>query len=164
MIEIKFNPSILKKYFDLKVREQCRSCKRYGAGQCPPNLPSIDYYKTLLPSYENGVIFYEQFSISNKDWETLGRKSSLILHKDLLKKRQELLNKGKYYVIVFGGGSCKTCLNCVTPCRQPDKAIVPLEGCGIDVVKLMKHFNIKISFPVENKPFFYRIGLVLYDN
>jgi hypothetical protein len=40
---------------------------------------------------------------------------------------------------------------------------VPLEGCGIDVVKLMKFYDVELRFPVEQQGFFYRIGMVLYE-
>lgn len=160
MTAIEFNPFILKHCFDLKVVQECRTCKRFGAGQCPPSIPSIEYYKELLPSYKDGIIIFEKFEIEG-DWKEQGRSSSLLIHNYLLDKRNQLLNEGSFLSIILGAGSCKFCPNCITPCRQPDKAIVPIEGCGIDVVKLMKHFDIDVKFPVQN--FFYRIGMVLYE-
>jgi predicted metal-binding protein len=160
MYEIIFKPSILKRYFDLKVIQACRSCKRYGAGQCPPNVPSIDYYKELLPSYKNGIIIFKRFEIGG-DWKEQGRSSSLEIHNYLLEKRTLLLNEGYYYSIILGAGSCKACVTCVTPCRQPDKAIVPIEGCGIDVVALMQSLEVNINFPVEKH--FFRIGMILWN-
>jgi predicted metal-binding protein len=115
MTEIEFNPYILKDYFDLKVIQACRSCKRYGAGQCPPSIPDIDYYKSLLPSYKNGIIVFKRFGVIG-DWKELGRKSSLEIHDYLLEKRTQLLNKGNYYSIILGAGSCKFCPTCTTPC------------------------------------------------
>jgi predicted metal-binding protein len=160
MIELTFNPEILKNYFDLKVAQACRSCKRYGAGQCPPSIPDINYYKLLLPSYKNGIIVFKRFGVIG-DWKELGRKSSLEIHNYLLEKRKQVLNEGHYYSIILGGGSCKRCPTCITPCRQPDKAIVPIEGCGIDVVRLMNDFDVCLKFPVENS--FFRVGMILYD-
>jgi predicted metal-binding protein len=162
MTEKEFPPSFLLNCFDLKVIQACRSCKRYGKGQCPSNIPSIDYYKILLPSYKNGIIVFKNFVIDG-DWKEQGRNSSLEIHNYLLEKRTQLLNKGHYYSIILGAGSCKFCPTCITPCRQPDKAIVPIEGCGIDVVKLMNNFNIRLDFPVENQGYFYRIGMILWD-
>jgi predicted metal-binding protein len=162
MTEIDFCPSILKDYFDLKVAQACRTCKRYGATQCPPNIPNITYYRSLLPSYKNVIIVFERFEIQG-DWKEQGRESSLKVHTYLLKKQAQLLNEGHCLSIILGAGSCKLCQTCIIPCRQPDKAIVPLEGCGINVVNLMKNFNIEIKFPIENQKSFYRIGMVLYD-
>lgn len=162
MTEIDFSPSILKNYFTLKSVQACRSCKRYGAGQCPPHVPSIDYYKELLPAYKNGIIVFKRFEI-NDDWKEQGRSSSLEIHNCLLEKRTQLLNNGCYYSIILGAGSCKACVTCVTPCRQPDKAIVPIEGCGIDVVALMRSLEVDINFPVEKQGFFFRIGAILWN-
>lgn len=162
MNEINFNPKILKSYFNLKVTQACRSCKRYGAGQCPSSIPDINYYKSLLPSYKNGIIVFKRFEISG-DWKEQGRTSSLEIHNYLLEKRTQLLNEGYWYSIILGAGSCKFCPNCVTPCRQPDKAIVPIEGCGLDVVNLMEQFDVYLGFPVEKQGFFFRIGMVLYE-
>jgi predicted metal-binding protein len=161
-MEIDFSPNILKNYFDLKAAQACRSCKRYGATNCPPNMPSLDYYRALLPTYKNGIIIYEKFDIAG-DWKELGRKSSLDIHFYLLKKRAELLNAGRYFSIALGAGSCKLCAGCANPCRQPDKAIVPLEGCGIDVIQLMQSLDVYISFPVEQQECFFRVGMILYD-
>jgi predicted metal-binding protein len=161
MREIEFNPDILKNYFDLKVVQACRTCKRYNnSTQCPPNIPSLDYYKELLPTYKNGIIIYERFEISG-DWKEQGRSSSLEIHNYLLEKRTHFLNEGHYYSIILGAGSCKLCQTCVYPCKHPDKAIVPIEGCGIDVVALMRSLDEDINFPVKN--YFFRIGMILWD-
>lgn len=162
MIELEFSPSILKNYFSLKVVQACRSCKRYGVAQCPPNIPDINYYKSLLPAYKNGIIIYEQFEISG-DWKEQGRSSSLNIHNYLITKRVELLNGGHYFSIALGAGSCKLCPTCVVPCRQPDKSVSPIEGCGIDVIDLMRSLDINIGFPVEQQGYFFRVGMILYD-
>lgn len=165
MIEIEFDPFILLEYFDDKVREQCRSCKRYGVStQCPPNLPSLEYFQKVLTLYKHGLIIYNQYPI-DKDltWQDMGKQSSLNLHEYLLKRRQELFNQGHVFTLIFGGGSCKWCPKCINPCREPSKSLIPLEGCGINVINLMKEFNLEIKFPMENQEAFYRIGMILYD-
>jgi predicted metal-binding protein len=164
MIEIKFNPKILKNYFDLKVREQCKSCKRYSfSAQCPPHLESVEYYKSILPLYNYGLIFYETFNTDLSNWEHLGKVSSLKIYNRLIDKRKELLEEGHVYIIGFGAGSCKLCNECAYHCKKPSESFAPIEGCGIDVIKLMKHFDIDIVFPVNNKFKFARVGMILYD-
>jgi len=163
--EIKFNPSILKRYFNLKVVQACRSCKRYGIGQCKINISDMGYYKSLLPTYKNGILVFKRFEIDNaENWKELGRLSSLEIHNYLLAKRDELLNKGYWFSIILTAGSCKLCNQCISPCNQPNKAAVPIEGSGIDVVSLMEEFNVYLGFPVEEQGFYFRIGMVLYDN
>ena len=160
---IKINPKILKHYFNFKVREMCKSCKRYGyKTTCPPNIESVNYYKNLLPKYKYGIIYYKLFDSYNKeDWKTIGKTSSLEMHKYLLKKRTELISNGNIFHLALSAGSCKICLKCSTPCVHPDKALIPIEATGINIVKLMKRYKIDVKFPIQDS--FYRIGLILYD-
>lgn len=150
--------------FENKVREMCKSCKRYDyKATCPPHTESVEYYEKTLKEYEKGVIYYNTFECADlAEWEKVGKESSLSIHHYLLKVREKLFSEGHYSVILFGAGSCKLCPNdCAFPCRQPQRAIVPLEGTGVNVVKLMKENGIEVTFPVKN--IIYRIGLVLYD-
>lgn len=164
MLKIKFNPKILTDYFDIKVREMCRSCKRYGTkATCPPNNEDFEYYKNLLFTYRYGILFIEKFKVDDlANWERLGKESSLKLHKEVLNYRDKLITSGHTYVVAFTAGSCKNCKDCSFPCRFPNKSLVPLEGTGVDVVKLAKNIGkIDVKFPISS--FFYRIGVVLYD-
>jgi predicted metal-binding protein len=161
--KIKFNPQILTEYFDDKVREMCRSCKRFGTkATCPPHIESLEYYKRLTCTYKYGILFIERFEIDNvANWERLGKESSLKLHKEVLDYRNKLINSGHSFVVGFTAGSCKNCEKCTFPCRFPDRSLVPLEGIGIDVVRLVKKIaKIEIKFPVTK--YFYRVGVVLY--
>lgn len=125
-------------------------------------LESVEYYKKLLPSYKYGIIYYETFDCSNKEnWKEIGRASSLFLSEHLLKVRTKLFSEGHTFINVFGAGSCKVCEKCQFPCRFPDKAVVPLEATGLNVVDFMKEFDVFIKFPIDNE--FMRIGMVLYD-
>ena len=163
MLKILFQPSILTSFFNIKVREACKSCKKYGKkATCPPHIDSVDYYKNLLPKYENGMLIIEEYEIDNIDnWQQLGEKSSLFILNQLIALRTELLAKGKF-PIIFGAGSCKNCKECSFPCRLPDKSAIPIEGTGLDIVGLVYELaKIELTFPVKDK--FYRIGLILWD-
>lgn len=160
-----FNPYILRSFFDNKVREQCKICKRYGQkATCPPHMESVEYYRKVLSSYRYGVLFVLKYAIDDiSNWKVQGRDSSLLLHNALLEARNELFAKGKFG-IVFGAGSCKLCETCNFPCRFPDKSVAPLEATGLNVIAMVKEIaNIELKFPVESQSHFYRIGAVLYD-
>jgi predicted metal-binding protein len=150
-------------YFDLKVCEACKSCKRYGlTGCCPPVIGTFEYYKKLLKRYSYGKIFIEKFIINDeKNWKALGRTSSLKLHHVLLKEKNQLLNKGHYFNVILGGGSCKYCKECSIPCRFPQFRAIPIEATGIDVIKTLNKIGMFLKFPV--KKVFYRVGMVLWD-
>jgi len=159
---IKINP---KKdlVFDLKVREMCKSCKRYGKkATCPPYVESVKYYSKLLPKYKHGIIYYEKFYVgSKKNWIEKGKKSSLEIYKKVICERDKLIETNHYFYIGFNAGSCKLCDECTFPCRSPEKSLIPFEATGVDIVKIMKKQGVSIEFPIETT--FYRIGALFYD-
>ena len=163
MLKIEFNPDMLLEFFNKKVREACKSCKRYGhKSTCPPYIESVEYYMDLLPKYTKGLLFIEKFIIDNVDnWKELGAKSSQIIQEELFKHKQELINQ-YHFPLLFGAGSCKNCDKCSVPCRFPDKSLIPIEATGINVVELVYQLSkIELIFPV--KDYFYRIGMIIYD-
>ena len=149
-------------FFDSKVREMCESCKRYGKkATCPPHIEPMGYYMSIIPHFKNGVIYYEKFIIENDDWAVLGKESSLKIHNKILEERKKLFNSGYYFFVGFGAGSCKRCDQCIFPCRMPDEALIPFEAIGVNIIKLMRVFNVNLKFPV--KKHFYRVGAIFYD-
>ena len=162
MIIKDFNP---KKdlIFDLKVCEACKSCKRYGlTGCCPPIIGNFEYYQKLLKRYANGKLFVEKYLVTDKSqWKEIGRSSSLNLHKTLIKEREQLLNKGHYFNVILGGGSCKYCEKCSIPCTMPQFRAIPIEATGVNVVATLKKIGIIIKFPVKKE--LYRVGMLLWD-
>jgi predicted metal-binding protein len=157
-----FNPKT-ELIFDLKVAEACRSCKRYGlTGCCPPTIGTFEYYKKLLKRYTYGKLYAEHFICENiKNYQEIGRTSSLELHKVLLEERQKLLKEGHYFNVLLGGGSCKYCKECSIPCKLPQFRAIPIEATGINVVVTMDKMGMFIKFPVTKK--FWRIGMLLWD-
>jgi len=149
--------------FDILVCEACRSCKRFGiVGCCPPNIGTFEYYKKLLKHYSYGKVFIEKFVVDDpENWKELSRTSSLDLHKVLLEERQALMNKGHFFSMVLGGGSCKHCKECSIPCKFPQYRIIPVEATGINVVATLAKMGLWIKFPV--KKIFYRVGMLLWS-
>lgn len=148
-------------FFDLKVREMCKSCKRYGKkATCPPYVESVEYYGGLLPKYSCGVLYYEVFPVDD-DAAEVGKKSSLEIYRKVTTERAKLFENGHYLMMGLGAGSCKLCDSCSFPCHIPGEALIPIEATGVDVIKMMKKFGIEINFPVKDS--IYRIGMLLYD-
>jgi len=162
MIVKKFNPK-LQLIFDLKTTMGCMSCKRYGlTGCCPPHIGTFEYYKKLLKRYTYGKVFVEKFIVSDlSKYKEAGRSSSLELHRRLLKERKDLLDKGHYFNVILGGGSCKFCKECSIPCKCPQFRAIPIEATGINVVATLDRLGMFIKFPVRKV--FYRVGLLLWD-
>jgi len=149
--------------FDIKVCEACKSCKRYGlTGCCPPNIGTFEYYKKLLKKYTCGKVLVEKFILEDESKKMeLGKQSSIVLHKELLKERDELLKKGHYFNVILGGGSCKMCDKCTVPCKCPQNRAIPIEATGINVVATLAKMGMWIKFPV--KKVFYRVGMLFWD-
>lgn len=149
--------------FDLKTTMACFSCKRFGlTGCCPPQIGTFEYYKKLLKRYQYGKVFIEKFVVDDiKNYKEIGRESSLTLHKVLLDERKKLLDKGCFYNVLLGGGSCKWCEKCSIPCEHPQYRAIPVEATGINVVATLAKMGLWIKFPV--KKVFYRVGLLLWD-
>ncbi len=165
MNRIMFNPKILDKYFSDFVRFLCHSCKRYNTKHtCPPKVQPVEFYKKILPAFDHGILIYKRFEFDKSElsnWEQIGKESSLIIHNELIKLQHWI--EAKEQVILLGAGSCKICSKCDYKCRFPDKAIMPLEATGINVMQLFKDLTgIELKFPVEYYRYFYRIGMILY--
>jgi predicted metal-binding protein len=165
-IIISINPLILQEYFDEHVRELCMDCKRYRIkASCPPNLPSIRYYKDAFIQYKHGVLILKKFEIDNiENWKELGKNSSRDLEIEIHKIVDELKYENYDNYDYYGAGSCKNCEICSFPCRFPNKQLPPLEGTGINVIRLVQDVaHITLKFPVESYGYFYRVGLVLWN-
>ena len=149
--------------FDLKVREMCKFCKRFGKkANCAPYIESVEYYEKLLTRYRHGVLIYRDFLVyPHLDVETQSKKSSMEIYKKVIEERNKLFAQGHYLFIGFGAGSCKVCKTCTFPCNKPQEALMPLEATGMDVVRVLKKFDVKVEFPVNEH--FHRVGAVFYD-
>jgi predicted metal-binding protein len=166
MLSVEFNPAILVSFFNQKVRETCRSCKRYGhKSTCPPYVESVAYYQSLLTKYTRGKLFIEKFELKDytqNTWQELGEYSSKQMQETLFNFKIELINQ-YHFPLLFGAGSCKNCSKCSFPCAFPDKSLIPIEALGLNVVELVYQLTkIDIIFPV--KDFFYRVGMVVWDD
>ena len=166
MNSVFFDPKILDAYFSDFVRFLCRSCKRYDTKwTCPPRIDTVSHYKEYLPSFEYGLLVYKKFEFDKSDltnWQKFGQESSLEIQNELIEWRHRITAKER--VLLLGAGSCKICKKCSSvQCRFPDKAIVPVEGTGIDVMRLFKDLTgFDLKFPVETEGYYYRIGMILF--
>lgn len=150
--------------FDPRTRLLCANgCKNYGIKHtCPPKLSDLDYER-IFKYYKNCLWIVRAYDyFSEKDFEILRKKSSRDIHKIILQLEQHYFNKGFYYSTGFIGGSCKYCDECnIDRCNFPDKARIPVEALGIDLVKTLNKYGLEITFPVRDTMQFKRIGLFL---
>jgi predicted metal-binding protein len=129
-----------------EVRKLCEqnTCGYFGKNwTCPPAVDSIDIFRKKFEAYHTLLIVYRVYSVkSSFDWE--GMKNGAIDFKDrlLAMKREMDAASPEAQFHVLGAGGCHLCEPCAyvegEPCRNPDDAIVSMEACGIDVMRLMK--------------------------
>lgn len=156
----------VKLIFDYRTSALCMfGCKRYGQkATCPPNIPGIDYYSSILKSYERCSIIGKRYPYSDGYFSSHWRNySTNELHNVLLEREAELFNEGHAYAKAFIGGSCKLCPDerCdPKKCRIPSRSRSPIESTGVNVFRLMNTIGLEYQEPP--KEYVWRIGIVFY--
>jgi len=148
--------------FEERVLLNCFYCPKYNVNwTCPPKIPNFDY-KKIFSEYENLLVVYYKKNFVDLITDKDRKESTNFLHKALLKMEKILWENGYPLAVSFIGGSCKLCdSDCSSnKCSNSKLARIPLEACGINVIKSMKNIGIDIPFPPVN--FFYRIGMLLW--
>ena len=134
-----------------EVRNLCKqnTCGFYGKNwTCPPAVDSLDAFREQFARFDSMLIVYRICSVKDSfDWK------GMMAGADEFKERFQALKKevaaedldGSY--MFLGAGGCNLCDPCAysegEPCRSPGDAIVSLEACGIDVMRLMKDHGMK---------------------
>jgi predicted metal-binding protein len=129
-----------------EVRRMCErnACGYYGKSwTCPPAIDSIEYFRGLFKAFDTLLIVYRVYALKNSfDWK--GMKNGIIdfTNRLLAVKHETEEASPEEKCLYLGAGSCHLCDSCAfvdgQPCRNPHDAIISLEACGIDVVRLMK--------------------------
>lgn len=137
--------------FGDEVRRLCEqnSCGHYGRNwTCPPALPSIDHYRQILTGFGALLIMPEVYSIKDSyDWK--GMLDSMAQFKEKLQHLNKEITAADagFNFLTLGAGACQLCETCTyptgKPCRHPKEAIVSLEACGIDVMRLLRDHALK---------------------
>ena len=151
-----------------EVRKLCEqnTCGNYGKNwMCPPAVESIDNFRDRFAAYDTLLVVYRVYPVkSSFDWK--GMKAGGIDFKDRLlamKKEGDAAYPDLKWMML-GAGGCHLCDPCAyvdgEPCRNPDDAIISLEACGIDVMRLMRDHGMKYSSGKNTVTF---IGGALYN-
>ncbi len=136
--------------FDVRTRNWCREnlCSKYGScWTCPPGAGPIDSIKNNLMRYDKAVLFSVAGYVNSRDDTdsalTVGRKS-----RDILVDIRDKMALDGLNAAALGGGACDICKKCtypLSPCRYPEKAVMPIEACGINVMDTAVKLGMKID-------------------
>lgn len=134
-----------------EVRTLCEqnSCGYYGTNwTCPPAVAPLETLKNRFASFNTILIVYLIHHVkSSFDW-----KGMMCGAAEFKSRLQTLHGKIKetdplFPFLLLGMGSCDLCKTCTytlgKPCIHPDDAIISLEACGVDVMRLMKDHDMK---------------------
>lgn len=149
--------------FEEAVREACEKnyCGCYNkCWTCPPACGEIDKLQKKLTSYKNMFIFTTVHTLEDS-FDLDGMRSAHISHDKTVDKIKELCQK--HGATLLGAGSCTICEKCAfpdAPCRFPEKAIVSMEACGINVMTLSKSAGINYINGTDTVTYF---SAVLYN-
>ncbi|HEC80972.1 MAG TPA: DUF2284 domain-containing protein [Thermoplasmatales archaeon] len=147
--------------FDIRTRIQCVYCERYGKKlTCPPHIPDLHYFFEFFKKYSRAVLILKRYDALTEETRV---SSTRELTQKVIDIENEYKRQGFYYAAGFIGGSCKECKICPNSgCVHPDRARIPLEATGVDVIKTCENLGVTLPRPAVGKPF-YRVGLVVID-
>ena len=148
--------------FEERVKLSCFYCARYNVcWRCPPKIPQLDYPK-IMSEFEHAALVWVDMPMTKETYADVRSESSVRLHHAVLGLEKELLKNHVDIYLSFIGGSCKLCKNgCGKErCNNPYLARIPLEATGINVVKTVEKYGIKVEFPATTH--MMRIGMVLW--
>lgn len=145
----------------VEVRALCEQnrCGNYGRNwTCPPAVASFDHFRERLSEFDAMLILTDVYTIKDSfDWR--GMKESIRQFNEkllALKKHIASVDDG-FRFFILGAGACHLCEPCNyvnrKPCRHPEEAIVSLEACGIDVMRLLKQNGL---------PYYHGKGTITY--
>ena len=140
-----------------------KSCGMYGrCWMCPPDIGGIDELIGRLRSYMHGLLYQTIHEIEDSfDIEGMGEAAGK--HARVSQAVNDALKGRLPGCLHLSCGGCHLCERCARlddePCRQPERALPPMEGYGIDVFNTTKPTELKYINGQNTVTFF---GIVLF--
>lgn len=161
---------------DERARLKCQVplCPYYNRSlMCPPNVPPVSWFKSILDRYEWAILFQVLAEIKEHPLnEQEANKQEIAeaaikLHRIVNKVEKAAYALGFHFAAGLIGGPCRLCTECVgvhssLPCRHPYEARPSMEAMGIDVIETLRKAGIPtLKFPPEKEVWW--TGIVLLD-
>ncbi len=146
-------------------REICKSnsCGMYGrCWMCPPDVGEIEELMQRVRSFRHGLLYQTVAEIEDSfDIEGMNEAARRHVHTGHRLEAFLMLQLGKHLHLSCGG--CRVCERCARldglPCRDPERAMPPMEGYGIDVYNTCKPTDLKYINGQNTVTYF---GIVLF--
>ena len=149
-------------------RDACaqNSCGAYGKyWVCPPACGEIEALMVRVRSYDQAIL-YESVGHFEDSFDFEGMIAARRAHATLSRRIEEelrgLLPPERLHLSVGGCDLCKACTYPDDlPCRFPDKALLSLEACGVDVYQTAKAAGLPYNNGANTVTYF---GLILFGH
>lgn len=138
------------------------ACGSFGrCWACPPHIGPVEDWMARIRACGEGVL-YQSVAPLEDSFDFEGMMAAAHAHAKLGRRIEKALEKDGGAYLHLGAGGCHLCRKCTAPkgrpCRHPDKALPPLEGCGVDVYQAAKAAGLKYINGPNTVTYF---GLVL---
>ena len=148
-------------------RDACvqNSCGAYGKyWVCPPACGEIDALMARVRSFDQAILYQSVGHYEDSfDFESMvaARRAHSALSQKIEKELGGLLPPERFHLSVGGCGLCKSCTYPEgLPCRFPEKALLSLEACGVDVYQTAKAAGLPYNNGANTVTYF---GLILFN-
>ena len=129
---------------------------------CPPDAGEIGPLMERVRSFDAGIL-YQTISPLEDSFDIEGMQAAAHQHALLAQRIEKAADAPAGQTFHMGSGGCHLCERCTRPdnkpCRFPDKALLPLEVCGVDVYNTTKPTPLKYINGQNTVTYF---GLLLY--
>jgi predicted metal-binding protein len=152
-----------------EVRNLCKqnTCGSYGKNwTCPPAVDSLDVFRERFATFDSMLIVYRVYPVKGSfDWKGMMAAANEFKERFQAMKKEIEASVPDGNFLFLGAGGCHLCSPCAyvegEPCRNPGDAVISLEACGIDVMRLMKDHGMKYYNGINTVTF---IGGILFNN
>lgn len=135
--------------FAPELRALCEqnACGNYGkCWTCPPLCGDVNALAAKVAAFKQGILFSKIYRLEDS-FDVEGMRAGRLDFGQITRALQNAAAAEPGPVLVLSAGGCALCEICAArenlPCRHPDKALLSLEACGIEVSALAKQCGVK---------------------
>ncbi|NLT14064.1 MAG: DUF2284 domain-containing protein [Clostridiales bacterium] len=133
-----------------EVLDMCVSCPGYGKfWPCPPGCGSLEEMRRRVEAYSRGLLVQTVGQLEDSyDWENMQK--TAMLYGESFQKLWDTLRPDYAGLLAMGAGSCGICKECTypedKPCRFPERQIVSMSSCGLQVSRVCSDNHLKYYY------------------
>lgn len=146
------------------VRMKCTfGCNGYGAGTCPPNVPSVEDCSKFFKEYDKGLIFKFNTIADKNAYPTEWSKD---IAKRLLAAERAVFLSGFQKAFLLNQTGCSLCKECSDnriDCIDKMNARPSPESLAVDVYKTVRNIGYDINVVSKNPSEITRIAILLIE-